>query len=488
MSGKLKSLKMNATMNLLKVVAGLVFPLITFPYTSRVLGPEGVGKINFATSFVGYFTLLASIGVPLYGIREVAKIRENRQELASLIQELLVMHGVASGISLLLLLTIVILSPKIYAEWLLFFIVSASVPLSVLTMDWLYQGLEEYVYITIRSLTFTFLSVISLFLFVHHPEDYWINAVITVMASLGSSVLNFWNARKLIFSQRSRPWNFRKHLKPLSMIYALNFIISIYINLDTVMLGFMSTAKNVGYYASSMKLTKMLLAMVTSFGGVLLPRLAWYLANDKRYEFDRMLRKSLGIILFLCIPITASLILLGREIILVIAGSQYLEAVSCINITAPIILFIGLTNIFGMQILYPLGRERGVVVSVAFGALVSLILNFALIPTMAHLGAAWATLAAESIVLIVQLFIIRKIYVIQWPWGSLFRILVGTVAMGLTIIFVHSLTDENQFLLRLLIDVPCGSLVYLLALYLMKEEFFRELLDVLKKRLAYGKI
>lgn len=481
-----KSLKLNAAMNLLKVAAGLLFPLITFPYTSRVLGPDGTGKINFATSFVAYFTLLASVGIPLYGIREVAKIRDDRKALSALVQELLILHGMATVVSLLVYLGCLAWSPKIHAESLLFLIVGASIPLSMLTMDWLYQGLEEYVYITIRSLSFSALSIVALFLFVHHEGDYWINAIISVTAALGSSVLNFWNARKLVFAPRDRPLDIRRHLKPLSVVFALNFIISIYVNLDTVMLGFLATARSVGYYASAMKLTKMLLSLVTSFGAVLLPRLSWYLANDKREEFDRMLRKSLGVVLLLCLPITAALMLMSREILLVFAGARYLPAASCILITAPVILFIALTNIFGIQVLYPLGREKDVVLSVGLGAVVSAILNALLIPRWAHFGAAWGTFWAECAVLLVQLWLVRRHYRIPWPWRNVGKYALATVAMSGFLVLMRHQIPETRLWLRITLDIPLGTAVYVLLLVLLREEFIGDVCAKLKGRFARG--
>jgi len=467
-------------MNMIKVAAGMLFPLITFPYTSRVLGPEGTGKVNFATSFVAYFTLLASVGIPLYGIREVAKVRDDKVALSGLVQELLALHGITTVISFVAFLVTISLNQKVHAESLLFLIVSASIPLSMLTMDWLYQGLEDYVYITVRSLAFTALSVVALFLFVHHEGDYWINAVISVVASLGSSVLNFWNARKIVFAPREQPLDLKRHLKPLSVVYALNFIISIYVNLDTVMLGFLATAKSVGYYASSMKLTKMLLSLVTSFGAVLLPRLSWYLANDKRDEFDRMLRKSLGVVLLLCLPITAALMLMNREILLVFAGARYLPAASCVQITAPVILFIALTNIFGIQVLYPLGREKDVVLSVAFGAVVSAVLNAILIPRWAHFGAAWATFWAECAVLVVQLVLVRRHYRITWPWSNIVKYALAAAAMSGFLILIRHQVPEARLWLRIVLDVPLGAAIYVSLLFVLREEFVGEVFAKLK--------
>jgi len=480
---KQKSLKLNAVMNMVKIIAGMIFPLITFPYTSRILGPEGTGKTNFAFSLVGNFVLLAAIGIPLYGIREVAKIRDDKKSLIALIQELLILHCFASIVSTTAYLCLILFTHKLHEEFTLFLIVGTSIPLSALAMDWLYQGLEEYVYITVRSIAFTSVSVVALFLFVHHEEDYVSTAAITIIATLGSSVLNFWNARTIIFAKRELPWRFQRHIKPLIAVYALNFIVSIYINLDTVMLGFLSTAKNVGYYSSAMKLTRMLLSVVVSFGGVLLPRLSYYLANEMWGEFDRMLQKSLGVILLFCLPMTTALMMISREILAVLAGSKYLPAAGCLVITAPIILFIGLTNIFAIQILYPMGKEKSLVLSVSLGAVVAVAVNFLLIPRFGHFGAAWGTLSAESVVLIAQFILVRRHYQIHWPLKNLVKYIYATAGMMGLLYAVRWGVPENQMWIRLSIDVPVGTGLYFVILFLTGEEFSHEALVKLKASL-----
>ena len=478
-----KSIKINALMNTIRIISTMIFPLITFPYTSRILGPAGTGKVSFATSFVSYFILLASIGIPLYGIREIARIRDDKKKLSELTQELFVMQFITSIVMSLILIAVIFFNAKINAEKTLFFIVSFSIILTSLGMEWLYQGLEEYSYITIRSIIFSSISTVAIFIFIHNKEDYIISAAITVFASLGSSVLNFYNARKILFVKRTVPWNFKKHIKPMAMVYLMNFIISIYIQLDTVMLGFMSSAKNVGYYASGLKVTKMLLGLVTSLGGVLLPRLSYYIANDMKDEFNRMLKRSFEVIWIFCLPIVAALMLLSEEIIVLFAGNQYLPASLCIIITAPIILFIGLTNIFGIQILYPLGRDKQVVYSVTTGAIIAFTLNLLLIPYFAHIGAAIATLTSELSVLAAQLFLIPKEYRVLMPFKTISKYIIATLILILIILLIKFMI--SQFWLRLIIAVPSGILLYFGTLFLEKESLVMEAVTKIKGRFIH---
>ena len=477
------SIKLNALMNTIRTISTMIFPLITFPYTSRILGPEGIGKVSFAASFVSYFVLLASIGIPLYGIREIARVRDDKKKLSELTQELFVMQLISSIIISLIFIVMIFMNGKLSDEKTLFFIVSFSIILTTLGMEWLYQGLEQYSYITIRSIIFSTISTFAIFIFIHNKEDYIISAAIGVFAALGSSVLNFYNARKILFAKRTEPWNFKRHIKPMAIVYLMNFIVSIYIQLDTVMLGFMSSAKNVGYYASGLKINKMLLVLVTSLGSVLLPRLSYYIANDMKDEFNVMLKKSFEVIWILCLPIVAALMLLSNEIIVLFAGNQYLPASICIIVTAPVILFIGLTSIFGIQILYPLGRDKEVVYSVAAGAIAAIILNLCLIPYLAHVGAAIATLASELIVLIVQVILISKEYRVLMPYNTIRKYLIATLIMIVLIVFIK--IEISQYWLRLLIAVPSGVLLYFGILFWMKESLVMEIIIKVKERIKY---
>jgi O-antigen/teichoic acid export membrane protein len=226
-----------------------------------------------------------------------------------------------------------------------------------------------------------------------------------------------------------------------------------------------------------MKLTKMLLALVTSLGSVLLPRLSYYIANGKHEEFDRMLDKSFSVVLLICLPIVAGLMLLSSETLQVFAGSKFLPAASCTLFTAPVILFIGLSNILGIQILYPLGKDKLVVASVTVGAVLSFVLNLVLIPRFAHFGAAVATLVAEFGVFAVQVVLVAKVYRIRWPFASIAKYAAAVAVMTVAVLSVKWAVQPAWE--RLLVGVPIGALVYTGLVLAMKDKFAVESAGVL---------
>ncbi|MBK9579548.1 MAG: flippase [Fibrobacterota bacterium] len=479
MSGK--SLKLNVIVSLLRSFTTVIFPLVTFPYSSRVLGPEGNGKLNFATSFVGYFVIIAAVGIPMYGIRAIAQARSDKNRLSNTAQELFVLHLGASILIYLTFLVVMLFNSKLQEERILFYVTSSTIVFACMSLDWFYQGMEEYVYITIRGMALNVVGLVGLLLLVKQPDDYVVYAAITVLATVGSSVFNLFNARHQIFVRRTEPWNLLRHIKPMLFGYLLALIVASYSRLDTVLLGFLATATSVGYYTAALKITRMVLNIVNTFGGVLLPRLSYYISNNLHQEFDRMLKKSLGLVFFLCIPLVTGLVLLAPEAMLVFAGAQYGPATTAAIVTAPLILISGLSTVFGLQILYPLGKDWMVVVSAAVGAIICFLLSVLLIPRFHHLGSAIAITIAEFCVTATQFVMVSRVYKVRWPLGSMAKILVATAAMASVIVTGKFAVGIPW--VRLASLAPLGGAAYLGVLYVLKEDFFLEVLLIVKKRL-----
>lgn len=212
---KIRSVKFNAIMNTILTLSGFIFPLITFPYVSRILQPEGTGAVSFANSIVTYFTMVASLGVPTYGIRACSKVRDNKEELSRTVQEILIINLVLTVFVYIVYFWAVMNVGKMHDEVMLYRIMGLTIILNVIGVDWLYRGLEQYSYITIRSIAFKFLALLLMFLFVHEKSDYVVYGAITMVAGTGSNIFNLINLRKHIYLYPVRYYNFKRHLKPI---------------------------------------------------------------------------------------------------------------------------------------------------------------------------------------------------------------------------------------------------------------------------------
>lgn len=391
------SIKKNFAYNIVNVVTQMLFPLVTFPYASRILLADGVGLVDFNNSIIQYIILLSSLGIPLYAIRETARVRNDAKQLSKVSLEIGILH---TGLTILGYFAVFILCfsvDKIAENVTLFLLLSTSIFFNAIGCNWLFQGVEDFKYITIRSLIVKLISIAGLYILVKTREDLLWYAMLMVLSTVGGNVFNLFRMRlymnpSLHHIKELRPL---KHLKPCLRIFALNLIISIYCNLDIVMLGFLTDSTQVGYYVAANKIEKILKSVVTALGTVMLPRFSNLIAEGKTEEFGRLSQKSVDFIIALSLPMLAGIILMARPTINLFCGDSYAPATLSLQLLAPLILVIGLSNVMGIQILYPQGKEHLVMISTGVGAFVNFCLNWFLIPTYGCDGAAISTLIAE---------------------------------------------------------------------------------------------
>ncbi len=405
MQDKQPSVKRNFIMNALLTMSSMIFPLITFRYVSQILLPEGTGRVSFAIALIGYFNMIAQLGIPTYGIRACATVRDDRKELSRTAQELLIINLVMSAAAYAALAVALWVIPELRQDKLLYLVVSATILLTTVGMEWLYKALEQYTYITLRSLIFKVIALAAMLLLIQSREDYVLYGAITVLASSGAYAVNLFQARRYIDLRPVGNWRFRRHLKAVMIFFAMSCATTVYTNLDTVMLGFLKTQTDVGYYDAAVKVKGILVAVVTSLGAVLLPRASYYIETDQKEAFWKISKNALHFVFLAALPLMLFFILFAKpSIFFLTGGDAYANAVLPMQTVMPTLLFIGLTNILGIQILVPLGREKVVLWSVIAGAAVDFVLNFLVfIPLWGAAGAALGTLCAEAAVLLVQL-------------------------------------------------------------------------------------
>lgn len=404
---KQKSIKLNFIMNIMLSMSNFIFPFITFPYISRVLQPEAYGAVSSAVSFINIFNMFAQLGIPTYGVRACAKVRDNKQELTRTAHELLIINLVMNVFVYIALFLSILLVPELREEKTLYFIVSITILLTSIGMEWLYKALEEYTYITMRSLVFKLIAFICMFLFVQEKSDYVIYGGLTIFAASASNIFNVINIRKYIDLKPVGGYHFKRHLKAVAIFFAMSCATTIYTNLDSVMLKFMVSNTEAGYYTAAVKLKTILVSIVTSLGTVLLPRVTYYVEKGLLDEFKRVTAKALNFVSLFAVPLMIFFMIFAKEGILFFSGEEYLPSVPAMQVIMPTLLLIGITNILGIQVLIPLGKETVVLKSEVVGAIVDVIANAILIPIIGCTGAATGTLLAEFVVLIIQYYALK---------------------------------------------------------------------------------
>ena len=327
---------------------------------------------------ISYFLLFTNLGIPLYGIREIARTRENKLNLSKSFSEILFLNLITTIFGIIIFF--IFLKFNLFGNYIkLFQIMSLNIIFTFIGVEWYFQGIEDYGYITKRSILFKIISIIFMFLFVKNKDDIVIYAGILVLALVGSNILNFFKARKEI-SISFKNLNIKKHLKPILTIFSMNIATSIYTNLDSVMLGYRSSDYALGIYSASSKIIHLVLGIVTSLGAVLLPRISNYIVNKKEKELKEILENTLTFLLAVSIPCIIGINFTAVEIIKIFSGNEFMTAVKTMRILSSIIFFIAFSNFLGIQILYPRGEEKKVLYSVIVGAVINFSLNWVLIP------------------------------------------------------------------------------------------------------------
>lgn len=482
---KINSVKINFVLNTTRMLLGMVFILLTTPYVTRVLGAESLGKVEYINSVITYFLLFTALGVPNYGLREVARYREDKNKLSKVVFELGIILFITTTIGYIVLL-LFLYNTKLLELKNLVLIMSINLIFTNIGFEWFYQGIENQMYITIRYIIVRFICLILLFFLVKNYNDYLKYGFILVLINSGSNILNFINLRKYIsFKEiKFKELEILKHIKPILIIFSASVAVSIYLQLDIVMIGNIDKSA-VALYNVPNKIIRLILTTVTALGVVMLPRiLNSYQKNDIE-NYKKYLNYSLNYILMISLPALCGTLLLSKNIILIMAGEKFLSSIKTMNILAIIIFIVGMAYFLGYQLLYPRGLERYYTYSVITAAIVNFIFNYIMIPKYLQNGAAMGTVIAESIGVIMMLYFSRNMLKkIEFFAIKRLKYFIASLIMG---IVVYIITLQNLGNIPTVIySIIVGVIVYFFILFIMKEEYTQEGMKLLKGKFKKG--
>lgn len=474
------SIKKNLFHNTLFLLSNLLFPLISFSYASRVLGPEAYGKVQFVLVFAQYFVLLAALGIPIFGVREIAKIRNNRIEKSKVLSELIIINIISSVAILLLYLIIILTVPKFQIDIKLYLLGGLIVLSAFSNLDWFYNGVEQFRFLSIRSITIKLLSLIALFLFVKTKDDLILYFLVVIFSILANNIWNVFGIRRLI-SFRLYELNFKRHIPALLTLLGTSISISIYSVIDTLLLGFLAGDIAVGYYSAAVKINKIAIPVVTVLGTVLIPQITQCLENNDREHLDQLLNKSFSFICLIGIPMAFGLFLFAQEFISSISGSGFAAATLTMKITAPLALVVGYAHLFGFQLLIPAGLERKYLVATTVGMTLSILLNFLLIGSMKDKGAAIATISSEILVTVLSGYFAYKYIKMDLDWSMAVKALFSCLFFIPIAWLLRRQFDET--IIRLIIAIPFAALVYfLIQTIAFKNPLMKEAIVFVRKK------
>lgn len=456
-------LKKNVISNFILTASTILMPLITFPYITRVLSTEGLGKVFFIDSFTQYFVLLVCLGVPHYGIREIAKFKEDKNHISNLVVELVFLQLVLAFVFVFLFCFLGFYVGKLNNSFNLIKIGSLIIIANSFAIEWFFQGIEKFSFITIRSIIIKIVSVFSILFFVNNKYDYDVYYLIMALVFVCNSILNFGYFYKNYFKGFNFKFNPLKHLKSLLILFSINASLSVYVILDSIILGFLTTPADVSYYNIPLKLVKVFWMVIAGIGVVFIPRMSSLHKNNNIVAIMELMTKSINLVFLLALPFCLFCLLFPNEILIIISGAKYLKATLALQVLSFIPLVIGLCNIFGTQFLLPLGKEKKIFQATIVGLIVSLVLNFLLIPYFKFLGSAIAAISAELSVCLYVFLAARKEIKIKIDTNLLFQIL-----LCLTLTFFTFIISRSYYKGILLIFI--NALLY--VFFLITTQFF----------------
>lgn len=474
---KKKSLMKNSFYYIMYRLINVLYPLITATYVSRVLEPDGIGDVSLAQTIVTFLVACALLGIPNYGVREISKI-ENEKEKSTVFFELFIINAISTLIVSVLYYCIINFM-TLNINKTLFNIEGIILLLNFINVDWFYQGIEEFKYITIRSCIVKLLSMIAIFSFIKEKNDICIYALIFSMAYAGNYIFNVINLNKHLKFKYISKINPKKHLKNI-MILAVTYISNeVYVTVDCLMLGIMTVNIQVGYYSNAMKLIKILINVFTAIGVALLPRISSLRSLRKNDEVNKLIEKVIKLLLFITIPSMLGIIFISKNLIILLFGDEFIPSYTILIILSFLIVFRTFSNLF-LQILISDNKDNNVSKTYFIAMILNIMLNLLLIPMLKANGAALASIISEFYIMIVLFVNSKKYNIISIDEKSIVNLIISNIFIIIELLLISKLSIK--IIIKVPIQIISSIIIYIIINYLLKNEVIIDFINILKEK------
>ncbi len=539
MAYKADSIFKNQFFNLSMQVLNLLFPILAIPYTTRLFGPEILGEVNFANSIVQYFILIATAGIPVYATREIAKVRDNSDLLRKKFKEITILQVIFTIISLAIYIALIFFVDRFKSYIYVYLFLGLQIISYSFNFVWFLQGIEKYRYAAIATFISKLINIIMIFGLLRKREDFYTYAFIIGITMFINAFINMifsFNLLKEFKEDNKLEINYKSvkmHVYSILVFFLSDIAVKVYTAMDQTMLGLLDSSESVAYYSMSIKLEKVVITLITSMAVVMLPRISNSIKHNKTEDVKKYVGMSINIVYLIAIPAIFGVLAIAEEIIPIFLGEEFLQSTDVFMAVSSLFVIIGLSNVFGVQVMIPYGREKKFTIILSVAAVINFIVNLILIPKFSYYGATFATILAEAIVTVWMYFEVKKIIgnipavfnlgrilvpslmfylVIKFGVKSLItaivtvwmyfevkkiignipavfnlgRILVPSLMFYLVIKFgVKSLITSD--VLVILVSIPVAVAIYGLGLVLMKEPMVMSGIDMIKDKIKSRK-
>lgn len=469
-------MKKNFLYNFFLTGSNFLFPLLTFPYLSRIIGAEGLGICNFIISYAQNYIILGALGIQVYGVREIAKIGDDKEKRSKLFFELLFIHLAFTLFLVVVYLFSVFAQAELHDYKTLALLGGLMIFLNVFAVEWLFAGVNDFKYITIRSVIIRALSVIAVFVFVRQKEDFPIYFVIITVTIFLTVLVDIYSAKKFITKHITLTFKgILSHSKPMVVLGGYIVLTNVYTVLPTTLLGFMSTKAAVGYYYGANRIIRMVISIFSSLVTVMIPPLNLIVEQNDEAKFHDLIHKVLNIVISFGIPISFLVFLLADPIVMLLAGEGFVNSIIVIRIMAPVILIVAFAQVFVMLILSVNRKDKEMVLLSFFGMGISLAINIIFIPYFAEKATGFSQLFAELFVTVISFFIIRRFWNLKFPIVKFLLNAICVIPFALITYFSLQIFDQSIFQL-ILSGTVCALYFFFYQFYILKDQFLIELI------------
>ena len=488
MEYKADSIFKNQFFNFTMQILNIIFPLISIPYTTRLLGPDLLGEVNFANSIVTYFMMLAGAGIPVYATREIARYRDNSNSLRKKFKEIILLQVSFTLISLIAYFMLILTVPSLNKHIYIYLFLGIQILANAFDYIWFIKGIEKYKYAAMATFVSKFVNVVLIFTILKQREDYVLYAFIIGITALINVLINTIIALKLLNDfevteeikiERSQ---LKIHIYAILVFFLSDVAVKVYTAMDQTMLGILDSKDSVGYYSMSIRLVKVILGFVTSIAVVMIPRISNSIKNNRLNEVKRYIGMSTNLVYLISIPAIFGILAIGEEVIVIYLGPEFLESIAIFKFVSLNLIIIGLSNVFGMQVMIPYGKEKRFTLILSSAAIFNFLANLILIPKLSYHGATYATVGAELLVTVWMYFEIRKIVgdipEVFKPWKMIIPSLVFYILIKFGVkVFITS------DILTILVSIPLAGVIYGIGLILLKENLTMQVINKFKSKL-----
>ncbi|WP_240260003.1 oligosaccharide flippase family protein [Clostridium perfringens] len=478
-----KSVFKNAIFKFLLNIFNLVVPIIVGPYVLRKLGPDLMGVINYSQAIFAYFFIFASFGVYQYGLREISKVRNDKNKLKSVFTSLFFITVISNIVITLIYYIYIRITVTTTSMYIVSIILTFNFISNIFYTEWVNEALESYDFITIKTIIIRIIYVVVLLLIVKSSKDYGIYVLLTVLSTFFNNIVSYFYVKRYIkFDFKNI--KIKKHIKPMLLVVILSNANVLYTQLDKVMLGEYVSKSSVAFYTMAQNISYMINAVLLSLIHVSIPRLSHYIGNGQKNKYISLLNKISRMYLFLLFPASIGMIILSKEIVLIYGGEQYASAYQLLMLFSVYIITIAYDTIFSNQIMYINGFEKEQVRIVFFGGFINLILNILIL----NLGifnenySVITTIFANIICVISQYIFIKKRIKLDYNIFSFDKskyLILSLIFIPVTLLI--KMLNYNMFIYIILVIVV-NATIYFSILYFTKDDIFLEGLNKLLKK------